>query len=814
MSQANGSGGSPAASSTAPKFSLSLGSSRKTAHASTPTSKRSHALIEDDDDAEDETNHEAILEFGAPSKTNGINKAPERVIQSIPNRDWQDDMRRKRQKSGLPARDQNATNNTAAPEVVEASKQYGLTFRERSQSPSVEVEIAVTAAEPETPQTVDEEALDALTGKDRTQQTIIRAQSPQNEEEAFQLQYRDAPDVATLDDYNATPVEGFGAAILRGYLAPGETLESRLEKGRSNDKKIERRPGLLGIGAKDSGLGVELGAWGPKKGGKRGKDDISYNPLARRNVKTGEMLTEEELKKKLEHNDTRIQETPEDDNRNRDRYDDGRSSRRDKYNDRHEDYRRPRDRNGDRKSSRRDRSTSADRKRHRRRNEDYDYDRREKDARRRHGDDGRHDSLRAHVHHFRAYNMSADSTTAPICNQVSDDQNSSIVIGPQPSAAPAFLFYDGPNSSDAPSHDTITSLSPIPKSFSLGSPLRSPPKSFSSLQSPHQRNRVLHHPVPFSPDGFPAPSSGSVIQHSVQEQSIAQSHPDVSPFALSPTSPTIQEAAAAEARMAQLSSHSKASEPHPLGFLAPKHLLDPRSWWGNFDVDSSSRRLSIPSSRWFNGSIQAGNRNRQHDSRRVSVTTAQRHHGQHEHGHERPIVLRRANPRPSRETIHYYTHRPPLGQHERTYQWIERPAEEVYVIKTPAFDPADAGERVHSPPGRCQNCTCESCLPEAFPERTRFVVENTDTPGGALYSPNIRETKPGEALPDFIAKHAKAPHKFRDNRHWRKDRTTKQKTVMIATTLIVTIALGLILGFVISDITDQPVTRKSQEHIF
>lgn len=402
----NDSIGASAASPAAPKISLSLGSSRKAALPPSHKPKRPHALLDEDEREEESAGLEIISEFGTSSATNGAKKELERVIQSLPNRDWQEDMRRKRQKSSLPSRDQTTANIGNAPEVVEASKQYGLTFRERSTSPEHPNNDAVAEAavpQPVQPRTADEEALDALMGNAPTQQTIIRAQSPQNEEDAFRLQYAEAPNVATLEEYTATPVEGFGAAILRGYLAPGETLESRMAKGKSNDRKIERRPGLLGIGAKNTGEGVELGAWAPKRGGKKGKDEISYNPLARKNMKTGELLTEDELKRKLEQQQLvgsdrgSGKEKYDDRDRDRDRYDDRKSSRRERHYDDEKGHRRYRDedRNGH-SSSRRHRSISADRKDRKRRDDDYDrHDRKDKDRSRRHGDDRYHGHSRS-----------------------------------------------------------------------------------------------------------------------------------------------------------------------------------------------------------------------------------------------------------------------------------------------------------------------------------------------------------------------------------------------------------------------------------
>ena len=111
---------------------------------------------------------------------------------------------------------------------------------------------------------------------------------------------REAPDAPSLDAYEATPIEGFGAALLRGMgWKDGEEIGKN--KGvAAKPKEVKRRPALLGIGAKpEAAVGTEIGAWGGGKGKKR-KEEQTYTPVVLRNKNTGELVTEEELKKKLE----------------------------------------------------------------------------------------------------------------------------------------------------------------------------------------------------------------------------------------------------------------------------------------------------------------------------------------------------------------------------------------------------------------------------------------------------------------------------------------------------------------------------------
>ena len=90
-------------------------------------------------------------------------------------------------------------------------------------------------------------------------------------------------------------------------IGRGDYSSATAGKKAKNHGVPERRPGFLGIGAKDSGKGaeVELGAWGKsamrKASRKQGEDNADgnvegvYMPVTMRNKKTGEYITEEEL---------------------------------------------------------------------------------------------------------------------------------------------------------------------------------------------------------------------------------------------------------------------------------------------------------------------------------------------------------------------------------------------------------------------------------------------------------------------------------------------------------------------------------------
>jgi len=89
--------------------------------------------------------------------------------------------------------------------------------------------------------------------------------------------------------------------LLRGMgWKDTETLSGSQEQHALKPRILERRPALLGFGATPaSAVGIELGEWGKSARGKNAKQE-SYNPVVLRNKVTGETLTEEELKAKLE----------------------------------------------------------------------------------------------------------------------------------------------------------------------------------------------------------------------------------------------------------------------------------------------------------------------------------------------------------------------------------------------------------------------------------------------------------------------------------------------------------------------------------
>ncbi|KAF2854678.1 hypothetical protein T440DRAFT_496061 [Plenodomus tracheiphilus IPT5] len=341
------------------------------------------------------------LEVGGRKKEEGL-----RIIPAQPNRDWRAEARRKILAKAPHQQEQDQksmTEATEAKEKEEAKIQYGLTIIKKDEAQESKAAEASEPMEVEPPkdtlteeQRLEKKALDALlTGKTTDEDLVIPVQS---EEEAFRDDIHNAPEAPTLEAYEAQPIDGFGAALLRGMgWKDGEAFGKNGKT--TKQKEVKRRPALLGIGAKEeAAVGVELGAWGPKSG-KGKKVAQSYNPVALRNKRTGEIITEEELKAKLESQDMVTEEKPSKsrgkysgDNDNNENDEHRRDKRREKQDDRNRDRRRDADYDSERNKDkerysdhRREKEdyNDSDRRRDKRRNRDDEYDsERRKDRRR------------------------------------------------------------------------------------------------------------------------------------------------------------------------------------------------------------------------------------------------------------------------------------------------------------------------------------------------------------------------------------------------------------------------------------------------
>ena len=246
------------------------------------------------------------------------------IIPSQKDKDWREEAQRKRGRNLLPEEEQarREGRQDATDEPVDNGQEntYGLVVLQGTQTVDQDGDVrmdsrdSLTAAQVHnshaTNKTVDEEALEALLGEKQKSGLIIPNNSEPNgdrlaprisEAQAFRLDVQSRPESASLEDYAAIPIEEFGLALLRGMgYKEGDPIGKNGKKV-VDPKVLERRPGLLGIGAKEAPEGLEeLGAWGKgAKDKKKGpKIDRNYMPVVLKNSKTGEILTEEELQAK------------------------------------------------------------------------------------------------------------------------------------------------------------------------------------------------------------------------------------------------------------------------------------------------------------------------------------------------------------------------------------------------------------------------------------------------------------------------------------------------------------------------------------
>lgn len=261
-----------------------------------PRTTSSHAFgggaDSDSDDDHHRGKHEAITGFGADGaetqrkKKEAEAKAAKKdyVIARQPNRDWRDEIKEQRNsrrgKNLLPAEARAAQNGTTAvPADQDSGIQWGLTVKEQ-QPVAVDSVTTPEAADKDTqkhaeaaekqqhdaPQTADDEAMDALLGKRPAKEDKVIV----TEDDAYTRDVSAAGAASTLADYEAMPVEEFGAALLRGM---GWNGEPRGGNGGGVKPKAapQRRQNHLGLGAKSLNEAEDLGGWDQKGGAAAGR---------------------------------------------------------------------------------------------------------------------------------------------------------------------------------------------------------------------------------------------------------------------------------------------------------------------------------------------------------------------------------------------------------------------------------------------------------------------------------------------------------------------------------------------------------------
>jgi hypothetical protein len=327
--------------------------------------KRARTTFTHDDDESDsggdERNgrkHEVVTGFGEEGAIRHVEKRKDEplVIKRIENRDWRGEMRARRGGGGK---------NLLPPEVIAAREVEEREHREGKKEEGVDVvnstdgeikwglsinvkrrveseeqdqaegeaqndngkeeEVVEVVQEKEVPQSADDEALAALLGqrKEKKGPELVIPSAPSDslplppisEADAYKRAIATAPDVSTLEDYEAVPVDDFGAAMLRGMGWKGEIVGKRRE--------VKRRQNLLGLGAKELKDAEELGAWVQKSDVKRLNEGGSWKGEKR--VKAGEYRREEEKRRETreERGGGGYRDRERDGGRDRDRERDG-----------------------------------------------------------------------------------------------------------------------------------------------------------------------------------------------------------------------------------------------------------------------------------------------------------------------------------------------------------------------------------------------------------------------------------------------------------------------------------------------------------
>ncbi|KAG6299014.1 hypothetical protein E4U09_000286 [Claviceps aff. purpurea] len=381
------------------RIAIKLGSSSKSTSTSRPSPRdalpgstlgkrsrqttRTTVALGDESDSESESDsqyrrHETIVAFGQDGaetdRATGADQPREKqyVIARQPNRDWRSELKaQRRSKNLLPEEAQqqqndhsqnssSAKNRQSNPAEPDDGLKWGLTIAaekkadadqgatddcdgkdaEQTQKAQKQTSASASAHPPNTkPRTDDEEAIDALLGKKTGPERRIPALS---EDEVYKRDAAGAGAASTLEDYEAMPVEEFGAALLRGMGWNGEPTGPKV-------KQVRRRPNRLGLGAEELKDAEDLGAWNQK--GTKGKSRPRLADYRREESRRKEERTkgrEDSYKRERERERERDKERERGDARGSDRHRDKRQregyreERRDRngYRDSHRDRRR------------------------------------------------------------------------------------------------------------------------------------------------------------------------------------------------------------------------------------------------------------------------------------------------------------------------------------------------------------------------------------------------------------------------------------------------------------------------------------------
>ncbi|PHH73588.1 hypothetical protein CDD80_3719 [Ophiocordyceps camponoti-rufipedis] len=227
---------------------------------------RAHAFADSDSEDERPVQHEAITGFGVDGAETLRKPPPKKrdlVIACPPNRDWRAELRAKRQRGPLPTSQRGEGAVEREPADDDKDVQWGLSVPSKreekddsSEKPPTTTPTLTTTTDntPQPPPTADDEALDALLDRKPHRPKTI----PLSEDAAYRRDVATAGAPSTLEDYEAMPVEDFGAALLRGMGWDGNPRGPKV-------KEVRRRANRLGLGAKELNEAEDLGGWNQTK---------------------------------------------------------------------------------------------------------------------------------------------------------------------------------------------------------------------------------------------------------------------------------------------------------------------------------------------------------------------------------------------------------------------------------------------------------------------------------------------------------------------------------------------------------------------
>ncbi|ODQ81600.1 hypothetical protein BABINDRAFT_159872 [Babjeviella inositovora NRRL Y-12698] len=222
------------------------------------------------DDEEEEGKIQKIDTFdsrkgGAFHKDNVPKIVSPLIIKPVPNRDWRAEALARKEQS-----------------VDEPQERMIYGLNQFTTETNISKDAPETDEVINTPLTAEEQARAELLANPSTMSTSEKLTIPLEgfDEDLYKRDIVKRPGATTQDEYEAVPVEDFGAALLRGMGWKGnKTKKASLQNGSS---AVKKRPAWLGIGAQP--LDEEMA-----KGQVRGMERV-YNPIVMRDITTGEIM--------------------------------------------------------------------------------------------------------------------------------------------------------------------------------------------------------------------------------------------------------------------------------------------------------------------------------------------------------------------------------------------------------------------------------------------------------------------------------------------------------------------------------------------